>query len=142
MTDEIRALLVPHLPGYEVRSITGLGEGLDNAAYEVNGELIVRASKETNPAVRHQATQREAQLLAVVAGLSTLPVPEPVFVDAETGLLGYRKLPGFPLIDHPANSRTGRPATPTADRNSEPANGSSLSPRPSRDVVMKSWLWS
>jgi aminoglycoside phosphotransferase (APT) family kinase protein len=101
VTDEIRALLVHHLPGYEVRSITGLGEGLDNAAYEVNGELIVRASKETDPAVRHQATQREAQLLAVVTGLSTQPVLEPVFVDAEAGLLGYRKLPGFPLIDHP-----------------------------------------
>ena len=101
MIDEIRALLPRHLPGYAIRSITGLGEGLDNAAYEVNGELMVRASKETDPAVRHQATQREAQLLAVVAGLSTLPVPEPVFVDAEAGLLGYRKLPGFPLIDHP-----------------------------------------
>ena len=140
---EIRALLGSHLPDYEVRSIVKRGEGLDNAAYEVNGELIVRASKETDPALRSESTQREAQLLAVVAGLSTLPVPEPVFVDAEAGLLGYRKLPGFPLIDHPANSRTGRPATPTADLNSEPANGSSLSsPRPSRVVVMKSWLWS
>jgi aminoglycoside phosphotransferase (APT) family kinase protein len=101
MTDEIRALLGRHLPGYEVRSITMLGEGLDNAAYEVNGELIVRASKETDPALRRESTQREAQLLAVVAGLSTLPVPEPVFVDADAGLLAYVKLPGVPLIDHP-----------------------------------------
>jgi aminoglycoside phosphotransferase (APT) family kinase protein len=36
-----------------------------------------------------------------VAGLSTLPVPEPVFVDAEAGLLAYVKLSGVPLIDHP-----------------------------------------
>jgi len=37
----------------------------------------------------------------VVAGLSTLPIPEPVFVEAEAGLLAYVKLPGVPLIDHP-----------------------------------------
>jgi aminoglycoside phosphotransferase (APT) family kinase protein len=80
--DEIHTLLGRHLPGYEVRSITRLGEGSDNAAYEVNGELIVRASKETDRALRSESTQREAQLLAVVAGLSTLPVPEPLFVEA------------------------------------------------------------
>lgn len=36
MTDEIRAPLSRHLPGYGVRFIAGLGEGTDNAAYEVN----------------------------------------------------------------------------------------------------------
>jgi hypothetical protein len=45
MIEEIRALLTRHLPGYEVRSVAKLGEGLDNVAYEVNAELIVRASK-------------------------------------------------------------------------------------------------
>jgi aminoglycoside phosphotransferase (APT) family kinase protein len=99
--DEIHTLLGRHLPGYEVRAITRLEEGSDNAAYEVNGELIVRASKETDRALRSESTQREAQLLAVVAGLSTLPIPEPVFVEAEAGLLAYVKLPGVPLIDHP-----------------------------------------
>jgi hypothetical protein len=64
--DEVRRLLARRLPGYEVGSISGLGEGLDNAAYEVNGELIVRASKEPDPAVRTDATRREAALLAVV----------------------------------------------------------------------------
>lgn len=99
--DEIHTLLGRHLPGYEVRAITRLEEGSDNAAYEVNGELIVRASKEADRALRSESTQREAQLLAVVAGLSTLPIPEPVFVEAEAGLLAYVKLPGVPLIDHP-----------------------------------------
>jgi aminoglycoside phosphotransferase (APT) family kinase protein len=99
--DEIHTLLGRHLPSYEVRSITRLGEGSDNAAYEVNGELIVRASKETDRTLRSESTQREAQLLVVVAGLSTLPVPEPVFVEAEVGILAYVKLPGVPLIDHP-----------------------------------------
>jgi hypothetical protein len=50
--DEIHTLLGRHLPGYEVRSITRLGEGSGNAAHEVNGELIVRRSKETDPALR------------------------------------------------------------------------------------------
>ena len=45
MKDEIRASLARHLPGYEVCSVATLGEGLDNVSYEVNGELIIRASK-------------------------------------------------------------------------------------------------
>jgi aminoglycoside phosphotransferase (APT) family kinase protein len=94
-------LLSRHLPGYEVRSVARLGEGLDNAAYEVNGELIVRASKEADPALRGDLIRREANLLVAMAALSTLPVPEPVFTDAEAGILAYRRLPGLPLLDHP-----------------------------------------
>jgi aminoglycoside phosphotransferase (APT) family kinase protein len=101
VTDEVRGLLARHMSGYEVRFISGLGEGLDNAAYEVNGELILRASKEANPVLRGESTRREAALLAAVAEFSTLPVPEPVFADAEAGFLAYRKLPGLPLMDHP-----------------------------------------
>lgn len=99
--DEIRALLSRHLPGCEVRSVGRLGKGMDNVAYEVNGELIVRKSKEADPAVRSESTRREAALLAMVSELSTLPVPEPVFSDAEAGVLAYAKLPGLPLMDHP-----------------------------------------
>jgi aminoglycoside phosphotransferase (APT) family kinase protein len=101
LTNEIHALLLRHLPGSEIQSIAKVGEGLDNAVYEVNGELIIRASKEADPASRIESTQREANLLAVVAELSTLPVPEPIFTDTEVGLLAYVKLPGLPLIDHP-----------------------------------------
>jgi len=101
VTDEIRALVARHLPGYEVRSVAALGEGLDNAAHEVNDELVVRKSKEPDPAIRGEATRREAELLAAVAGISALPVPEPVFADREAGVLAYRKLPGLPLMDHP-----------------------------------------
>ncbi len=106
MIDEVRALLTRHLPDYEVRSVAKLGEGLDNAAYEVNGELIVRASKEADPDRRSEATRREADLMAVVTGLSPLPVPEPVFADLEAGVLAYFKLPGVPLIDHPMTEPT------------------------------------
>lgn len=101
MVDEIRALLAHHLPGYEVHSMAGMGEGSDNAAYEVNGDLVVRASKEADPHRRSESTRREAELLAAVAGFSTLPVPEPVFTDAEAGALAYFKLPGLPLMDQP-----------------------------------------
>jgi aminoglycoside phosphotransferase (APT) family kinase protein len=106
VSDEIRALLARHLPGYQVRSVAKLGEGLDNAAYEVNGELIVRASKETEPALRTVAIRREADLLAAVADLSALPVPEPIFADVEAGVLAYAKLPGLPLMDHPVAEPT------------------------------------
>jgi aminoglycoside phosphotransferase (APT) family kinase protein len=83
MTQQIRTLLARHLPGYEVWSVTEAGEGLDNAAREVNGELIVRTSKESDPALRAKYTRREADLLTAVTGISTLPVPEPVFVDLD-----------------------------------------------------------
>ena len=72
MIDEIRAVLARHLPRYAVHSIARLGEGSDNVVYEVNGELIVRRSKEADPKRRGEATRREAELLAVLTGLSTL----------------------------------------------------------------------
>lgn len=103
MLDVVRASLARGLPGYEIRSLAGLGEGLDHAAYEVNGALIVRASKEADPVLRAAATRREADLLAAVAGFSTLPVPEPIFADPEAGVLAYAKLPGLPMMDHPVS---------------------------------------
>jgi aminoglycoside phosphotransferase (APT) family kinase protein len=106
VTGEIRALLARRLPGYEITSVTGLGEGLDNAAYEVNAGLIVRKSKQADPVFRGESTRREADLLAAVAGVSTLPVPEPVFVDLEAGVIAYRKVPGLPLMDHPVAEPT------------------------------------
>jgi aminoglycoside phosphotransferase (APT) family kinase protein len=99
--DEIRDLLSRRLPGYEVGSVAKLGEGLDNAAYEVNGELIVRVSREPAPDRRSASTRREADLLAAVHEFSPLPVPEPIFADAEAGVLAYFKLPGIPLMEHP-----------------------------------------
>ncbi|MGW1345551.1 phosphotransferase family protein [Kribbella sp. NPDC002412] len=77
-----------------------LGAGLDNQAYEVNGELVVRLARE--PGV----VRREADLLEWVGKVSTLPVPQPVFVLPEDGCLAYRKLGGTPLIDLPPEVRS------------------------------------
>ncbi len=74
--------------------MTRLGSGLDNVAYDVNGELVVRGAPDGGDA------EREAALLAYVGTVSPLPTPEPVFVDG--GLLAYRRLPGVPLNQSPA----------------------------------------
>ncbi|WP_051753265.1 phosphotransferase family protein [Streptosporangium amethystogenes] len=93
------------LPGYRINTVTPLGEGQDNLAYEVNGELIVRFSKEADPVRRATLVDREARLLTTVAGFSPVPVPEPRFTIAEQGCLAYFKLPGRPLLDLPPAER-------------------------------------
>ncbi len=126
VTERIIRLLARHLPGYEVRTVERLGEGQDNAAYEVNGELVIRQSKIGDSALhddsalhgdsasRAEAVKREAALLVAVSELSPLPVPQPIFVDEEAGVLAYRKLPGRPLNLHPAREPT-RLAAPLGD---------------------------
>jgi len=94
-------MVAAHLPGYQVDSVAPAGEGIDNLVDEVNQELILRWSKEPDPAVRAGRVEREARLLTAVAGISPLPVPEPVFTVPEQGCLAYRKLPGRPLLDLP-----------------------------------------
>src|SRR5262249_2704782 len=107
---QIRRLVTAHLPGYRVRSIARLAEGQENVAYEVNGELIVRFSKEPDPVRRAARVDREARLLAAVAPISPLPVPAPELVAAEAGCLAYRKLPGLPLPDLPHQQLAPRAA--------------------------------
>jgi aminoglycoside phosphotransferase (APT) family kinase protein len=106
VSNEIRAVLTRHLPGYEIRSLAKLGGGLDNVVYEVNGELVVRLSRQADPATRGDSTRREAELLAAVTELSTLRIPELVFADVEAGALAYAKLPGLPLNEHPVPEPT------------------------------------
>ncbi|GAA1889566.1 phosphotransferase family protein [Asanoa iriomotensis] len=81
-----------------------MNEGLDHVVHEVNGELIVRFSKEPDPA----GIEREARLLAAVAAVSPVPVPSPVFVLAERGYLGYFKVPGVPLLELPRDLRSAQ----------------------------------
>lgn len=109
----VRDLVREHLPDLRVDSVVLLGEGLDNRAHEVDGELIVRCAKEPDAARRAALVTREARLLAAVADVSPLPVPEPLFTDAERGALAYRKLPGVPLLDLPPHLRSAH-AVPVA----------------------------
>jgi aminoglycoside phosphotransferase (APT) family kinase protein len=95
--DLVHDVVAAHLPDYRVDSVVPIGEGLDNVAYEVNGELIVRFSRDPDPA----RLDNEARLLAAVAGVSPLAVPQPIFTVAELGCLAYFKLQGVPLLDLP-----------------------------------------
>ncbi|GIF96384.1 hypothetical protein Cci01nite_14780 [Catellatospora citrea] len=100
-TADVRGVIAAHLPDRRMRSVVELGSGLDNVAYEVDGELIVRFSREPDPVVRAALVEREARLLAAVAEVCPLPVPEPVFTAPEQGCLAYAKLPGVPLAELP-----------------------------------------
>ncbi|MFC4536655.1 phosphotransferase family protein [Sphaerisporangium dianthi] len=103
---DVHDVVAMRMPDYRIDSVMLLGEGQDNIAYEVNGELIVRFSKELDPADRAAQVRDEARLLAAVADISPLPIPEPSFTVAEEGCLAYFKLPGTPLIDLPASRRS------------------------------------
>src|SRR5689334_10232623 len=94
---DVRNAVAARMPDYRVDSVAVLGEGLDNVAYEVNGELIVRFSKQPDP----KRLDRAARLLAAVAAVTSLPIPEPAFTIPEQGCLAYLKLPGTPLLDLP-----------------------------------------
>jgi len=96
---DVKTLVLERMPRYQVDRVVQLREGCDHVAYEVNGELIVRFSKETDPARRAGAVEGEARLLDAVAGISPLPVPRPIFTVGERGCLAYFKVPGLPLLD-------------------------------------------
>jgi aminoglycoside phosphotransferase (APT) family kinase protein len=93
------------MPDYRVDSVVPLGEGLDNIAYEVNAELIVRFSNEPDPVRRAERVSHEARFLAAVADISPLPVPNPRFTVADKGCLAYSKMPGSSLLDMPQSQR-------------------------------------
>lgn len=103
---DVRDVVAAQLPDYRIDSVALLGEGEDNVAYEINGELIVRFNKEPDRESRAARVIEEAGLLAAVADISPLPVPEPCFRVVEQGCLAYFKLPGRPLIDLPAVRRS------------------------------------
>lgn len=103
---DVHDVVAGQLPGYRIDSVVLLGQGEDNIAYEVNGELIVRFGKEPDPGTRAARVNGEAALLAAVADISPLPVPVPCFRVAERGCLAYFELPGRPLIDLPAPWRS------------------------------------
>jgi aminoglycoside phosphotransferase (APT) family kinase protein len=108
---DVRGVVVAHMPDYHIDSVVQLGEGLDNIAYVVNAELIVRFSKESDPELRAVRVRREARVLAAVAAVSPLPIPIPRFTVVEQGCLAYFKIPGVPLSDLPRQPRLAHAAS-------------------------------
>lgn len=98
----VRRVLATHMPGARAASVEQLGAGLDNHAYLVDGELVVRFSGEPSPERRAELIERDARLLAAVAPIATVAVPEPLFAAPADGCLAYRMLPGVQLFGHPA----------------------------------------
>jgi aminoglycoside phosphotransferase (APT) family kinase protein len=98
--DELRRAIAAHLPGQADGDLVRLGGGTDNVAYALGG-LVLRHSREPDPAARAARVRREARLLEVVSEVSPLPVPRPVFADPALGVLAYAALPGVPLLDLP-----------------------------------------
>jgi aminoglycoside phosphotransferase (APT) family kinase protein len=78
------------------RRVTPLGEGTDHVTYLVDEELVARFAKGPDAAA---AVEREARLLAAVAAISPVAVPEPIRVHSAAGCLVYRRLPGVPLLE-------------------------------------------
>ena len=104
-SEGIREAVSTLLPGYSIDTIEQLGSGTDHVAYEINGELIVRFTEEVDLERRAELIRREHELLAAVAQVSPLPVPEPVSSDPELGCLAYLKIQGTPLLVAPAPER-------------------------------------
>ncbi|MEU5948921.1 aminoglycoside phosphotransferase family protein [Micromonospora sp. NPDC047465] len=102
----VRRAVAAHLPDIHVTSVVPLGTGLDNISYEVNDNLVVRISKDSDSAERTARATRECQLLRVVAPASPVPVPQPLLAAAETGVLAYAKLRGRPLLSIREASRS------------------------------------
>ena len=107
MRADLEAVLARELAGFTVRTVRPLGAGVDNIAYEVNDELIVRFAAEPDHERRAEIVRREAQLLDLLRELSSLPVPEPVLASPDDGFLAYHKLPGVPLASLPGPQRVG-----------------------------------
>ena len=81
----------PELAGVQLRE---LGHGLENTAF-LAGELVLRVSEGPDVA-------REAQLLRTLRPRLPLPVPRPLFVDEDDGVLAYPLLAGRPLLGRTA----------------------------------------
>lgn len=99
MTD-LRAL-VTSLIGEEVHALQLLGEGGDHLVYEVNHNVVLRIRKQRDRRGA-AATAREAALLALLAEVSSVPVPSVVTLDSDRCAIVMTKLPGSSLFEAPS----------------------------------------
>jgi aminoglycoside phosphotransferase (APT) family kinase protein len=73
--------------------------------------LIVRFSKEPDPEQRAMHVRREAGVLAAVADVSPVAVPQAQFTAPEQGCLAYSKIPGVPLLTVPRHQWSAHAAS-------------------------------
>jgi aminoglycoside phosphotransferase (APT) family kinase protein len=95
MEQKHRELLHSDNPDLAIDSFRLLGEGWDHLAYVVNGEWLFRFAKST---MDEEDVDREVTLLKRLQTLSSLPVPDPKYSNHRHRYMGYRLLPGTPLL--------------------------------------------
>ncbi len=91
----LREFISKQHPEFPIRSLAILGEGLENIAAEVNGDIIFRFAK--NPSGR-KAIQKEIQLLELLTGVGSVEIPVPIAELSGNNHYAYKKIQGHPLI--------------------------------------------
>ena len=84
-----RAVAV-HAPHLQHEDLVLLGAGEDNTAFRC-ADLVVRVAN-------GRSTEKEEELLLLLAPRVSIPVPAPLFTDEDLGVLAYPLLPGRPLL--------------------------------------------
>jgi aminoglycoside phosphotransferase (APT) family kinase protein len=97
--DEVLAatLISKHFPKISIKKINKIGEGTGNVAYEVNTDNIFRFPKESE---NQKRLEREISIQKILKKYSSLPVPEFIFTPEDHSFVGYKKLPGTPLLSN------------------------------------------
>jgi aminoglycoside phosphotransferase (APT) family kinase protein len=95
MHDVVADLVRRYAPDVAVSSVEPLGAGQENKAFLVNGDLVVRVRNDDADGID---IATEVAVLARLAIVSPLPVPEVMFVDDAASAFAYRLLRGSPLL--------------------------------------------
>jgi aminoglycoside phosphotransferase (APT) family kinase protein len=95
---EVVALIRRLLKVPDIAPVVPAGEGCDHWAFDVNGAFIARVRKHTDTDTA-AAVERETALLDIIARVSPIPVPLVVAAEPEAGLVVFRRLPGYSLLD-------------------------------------------
>ncbi|MDQ1679568.1 MAG: hypothetical protein QOI42_427 [Frankiaceae bacterium] len=95
MHDVVADLVRRYAPEVAVSSVEPLGAGQENKAFLVNGDLVVRVRNDDADGID---IATEVAVLARLAIVSPLPVPEVMFVDDAASAFAYRLLRGSPLL--------------------------------------------
>jgi hypothetical protein len=69
--DVVRDVVSLHLPEFTTADVVACGEGQDNVAFDVDGELIVRFRKAAEDGTRAALVTAESRLLDEIAGAAS-----------------------------------------------------------------------